>query len=263
MKIAYSWLKEYIDTDLSPEQIAEILTETGLEVGTIEKVEAVKGSLAGVVVGEVTECEMHPNSDHLHLTKVNVGGEELLPIVCGAPNVAKGQKVMVATVGTIFYDGDKEFVIKKAKLRGEISMGMICSEVELGVGADNSGIMVLPETAVLGTAAKEYFQLEEDYAIEIDLTPNRIDGASHIGVARDLAAYLQVHGTAVKYTKPSIAEFKEAKGENPVKITVENAESCPRYAGVCLKDVKVAPSPEWLQKRLKTLRLHRNGCKKD
>lgn len=255
MKIAYSWLKDYIDTDLQTEEIATILTQTGLEVGSIEKKEAIKGSLAGVVVGEVQMCEPHPNSDHLNVTQVNIGDDTLLPIVCGASNVAAGQKVMVATVGTIFYDEDKEFVIKKAKLRGEVSEGMICSEVELGVGTDNSGIMVLPKDTKPGTTAKNYFGLEEDYAIEIDLTPNRIDGASHIGVARDLAAYLQAHSTPINYTKPSIAAFEEKKGKKLVEVHVENTASCPRYAGLCFESVKVAPSPEWLQKRLKTIGL--------
>lgn len=255
MKIAYSWLKDYIKTDLAPEEIAEILTQTGLEVGNIEKIEAIKGGLAGVVVGDLVACEPHPNSDHLNLTKVNVGGDDLLPIVCGAPNVAKGQKVMVATVGTVFYDGDKEFVIKKAKLRGEVSEGMICSEVELGVGKDNSGIMVLPENAKIGTAAKEYFGLEDDYAIEIDLTPNRIDGASHIGVARDLAAYLQTHGQEINYTKPSVDDFQAIKGKKPIEVSVAQTKSAPRYAGLYLDNIKIEPSPEWLQNRLKTIGL--------
>lgn len=255
MKIAYSWLKDYIETTCSVEEMATILTQTGLEVGGIEKIEAIKGGLEGVVVGKVVTCKPHPNSDHLNLTQVNVGGEELLPIVCGAANVAEGQKVMVATVGTTFYDGDKSFVIKKAKLRGELSEGMICSEVELGVGNDNSGIMVLPEEAVLGTSAKEYFQIKDDYAIEIDLTPNRIDGASHIGVARDLAAYLQVHqNTPVHYNKPSVDAFESKEGQ-PIKIEVEDAALCPRYSGIALENIKVAPSPEWLQNRLKTIGL--------
>lgn len=255
MKIAYSWLKDYIKTDLSPEEMASILTQTGLEVGGIEKIETIKGGLKGVVIGEVVSCEDHPNSDHLHLTKVNVGEESLLSIVCGAPNVAAGQKVMVATLGTVFYDGDKEFVIKKTKLRGEPSEGMICSEVELGVGDDNSGIMILPSDVIVGTPAKDYFKLEDDYSIEIDLTPNRIDGASHIGVARDLAAYLQVHDKPIQYTAPSVDQFQEAKDKKPVDIKVANAESCPRYAGVCLENIKVEPSPEWLQSRLKIIGL--------
>lgn len=256
MKIAYSWLKDYIKTDLQIEEMTSILTRTGLEVGGVEKIEVIKGGLKGVVVGSVETCKLHPNSDHLNLTTVNVGNNKLLSVVCGAPNVAAGQKVMVATIGTIFYDGDKEFVIKKTKLRGEPSEGMICSEVELGVGTDNSGIMVLPEEAVVGTSAKNYFQLKDDYAIEIDLTPNRIDGASHIGVARDLAAYLQVHGSSTtNYTKPSVSEFKDNNGKKPVQIIVENTKSCPRYAGICLENVQVKPSPEWLQNRLKTIGL--------
>ena len=191
MNISYKWLKDYINTDLTPKELEDILTQTGLEVGGIEEVESIKGDLRGLVIGEVVTCENHPNSDHLSKTTVNVGGSDELPIVCGAPNVAAGQKVVVATVGTKLYNGDDEFVIKKAKIRGEASQGMICAEDEIGLGTSHEGIMVLPADAKIGTPASDYFNVESDYRIEIDLTPNRIDGASHIGVARDLAAFLK------------------------------------------------------------------------
>ncbi|WP_234406784.1 YtpR family tRNA-binding protein [Prolixibacter bellariivorans] len=191
MKLSYTWLKDYIDLDLTPGEVAETLTQLGLEVGSVEEVETVKGGLKGIVIGEVKTCIPHPNSDHLSLTTVDLGNGIESPIVCGAPNVAQGQKVVVATVGTTLYDGDKEFLIKKAKIRGEVSEGMICAEDEIGLGTDHAGIMVLPSDAKVGTSASDYFNVKSDYVIEIDLTPNRIDGASHIGVARDLAAYLK------------------------------------------------------------------------
>lgn len=253
MKISYNWLKDYIKTDLTVNEIAEILTQTGLEVGSIELSEQIKGSLQGVVVGEVIVCEKHPNSDHLNLTQVSVGTGDLLPIVCGAPNVAQGQKIMVATVGTVLYNGDQEFAIKKAKLRGEVSMGMICSETELSVGTDSSGILVLPTETKVGTTAKDFFKLGTDYCIEIDLTPNRIDGASHIGVARDLAAYLQTKGQDISYTLPPLNTHSQATNSSPINIIVENSQLCPRYMGVCLDNIKIAPSPQWLQDRLKTI----------
>ncbi len=181
MNISYNWLKDYIDFDLSPSDLEEILTQTGLEVAGVKEVETVKGGLRGLVIGEVVTCEKHPNSDHLSKTTVNVGNGEILPIVCGAPNVAAGQKVVVATVGTILYDGDNEFKIKKSKIRGEVSEGMICAEDEIGLGNSHDGIMVLPENSIVGTPANEYFKVESDYCIEIDITPNRVDGASHFG----------------------------------------------------------------------------------
>ncbi len=254
MKIAYSWLKEYVDTTLAPDEISEILTQTGLEVGGIEKFQSIKGGLEGLVIGEVVSCEPHPNSDHLNLTKVDVKGEELLPIVCGASNVAQGQKVVVATVGAVLYHGSESFTIKKAKLRGELSMGMICSEVEIGVGQDASGIMVLPNEVAAGTKAKDYFQIEDDYTIEIDLTPNRIDGASHIGVARDLVAYLK-QKEETTYTKPDVSTFKVTDTSSSISINVEDAELCPRYAGVCMKNIQIQDSPQWLQNRLKSVGL--------
>lgn len=255
MKISYNWLKDYIQTNLSVTEIAKILTQTGLEVGGIELTEAIKGGLKGVVVGEVKSCIKHPNSDHLNLTSVAIGTEELLPIVCGAPNVAEGQKVMVATVGTKLYSNDEAFTIKKAKLRGEVSMGMICSETELNIGTDSSGIMVLPNDTKIGTTAKEYFDIKEDYTIEIDLTPNRIDGASHIGVARDLAAYMQYKGEKIIYQLPRLDKWEQIATKSPVEIIVETPTLCPRYMGVCLDNIQVAPSPQWLQDRLKTIGL--------
>ncbi len=254
MKISYSWLKDYIKLEQSPEEICDILTQTGLEVGGLEEVETVKGGLEGLVIGEVLTCENHPNSDHLSKTTVNVGNGEPLPIVCGAPNVAAGQKVVVATVGTTLYDGDQEFQIKKSKIRGEVSMGMICAEDEIGIGTDHDGIMVLEENAKVGTPAKEFFNIESDWVIEIDLTPNRIDGASFIGAARDLAAFLK-KTQEIEYTKPSVDEFKVDNNNLVIPVEVENPEACPRYAGVTISGVEVKDSPEWLQNRLKMIGL--------
>ena len=191
MNISLNWLKEYLKIDLSVEKVCEILTSIGLEVGGYEKFESIRGGLRGLVIGEVKTCEAHPDSDHLHLTTVDLGDGRLTPIVCGAPNVAAGQKVVVATIGTVLYDGDKEFTIKKSKIRGQESEGMICAEDEIGIGHDHAGIIVLPSDARVGMPAAEYYHITTDYTIEIDITPNRVDGASHLGVARDLAAYLQ------------------------------------------------------------------------
>lgn len=255
MKISYNWLKQYINVELDPERIAEILTSIGLEVENLEKHQAVKGGLEGVVIGEVLTCEKHPDADKLSCTTVNVGSGEPLPIVCGAPNVAKGQKVLVATVGTTLYFGDDEVKIKKAKLRGQPSEGMICAEDELGLGKSHDGIMVLPADAVVGTPAKEYFKLEDDYQFEIGLTPNRIDAASHFGVARDLAAYLSQE-SEVKALRPSVDSFKVDNTSRTIPVEVKNAEACPRYTGVTISNVKVAPSPEWLQNRLRVIGLN-------
>jgi phenylalanyl-tRNA synthetase beta chain len=255
MKISYKWLKDYISTDLTPQQLEGILTQTGLEIGGIEEVESVKGGLRGLVIGEVVTCEKHPNSDHLSKTTVNVGAGDLLPIVCGAPNVAAGQKVVVATVGTTLYGGEGEFVIKRAKIRGEESQGMICAEDEIGLGTGHDGIMVLPADAAVGTPANQYFNVESDYSIEVDLTPNRIDGASHIGVARDLAAYLKQE-QAISYSKPSVDAFKADDHSLEIPVEVKNPEACPRYAGVTLTGIEIKESPEWLQNRLKTIGLH-------
>jgi len=254
MKISYSWLKEYIQLEQTPQEICDILTQTGLEVAGKEEVETVKGGLQGLVIGEVMTCVKHPNSDHLSLTTVNIGTDEALPIVCGAPNVAAGQKVVVATVGTTLYDGDQEFKIKKSKIRGEVSMGMICAEDEIGLGTDHEGIMVLDENAKVGTQAKDYFSIESDWVIEIDLTPNRIDGSSHIGVARDLAAFLS-KTKKTHYTKPSVESFKVDNHKLEIPVIVENQEACPRYAGVTISGVKVKESPDWLKNRLKMIGL--------
>ncbi len=254
MKISYNWLKEYIDIDLSTEELAEVLTDTGLEVSSIEEVESIKGGLEGMVIGQVLTCEPHPDSDHLSKTTVDIGGGCVLPVICGAPNVAAGQKVVVATVGATLYDGDKEFKIKKAKIRGEVSEGMICSEKEIGVGTDTSGIIVLPENAVRGTKAKDFYNLESDYAIEIDLTPNRIDGASHIGVARDVAAFLK-QTKDIAYKRPSVEGFEPDNQQLTIPVEVLNPEACPRYSGVTISNIEIADSPGWLQNRLKVIGL--------
>ncbi len=254
MKISYSWLKEYIKTDKPVEEICDILTQTGLEVGGLEEVETVKGGMKGLVIGEVVTCEPHPNSDHLSKTTVNVGTDETLPIVCGAPNVAAGQKVVVATVGTTLYDGDNEFKIKKSKIRGEVSLGMICAEDEIGVGSNHDGIIVLDENARPGTEAKDYYNIESDWVIEIDLTPNRIDGASHIGAARDLAAFLR-KTEDIHYTKPSVDGFKIDNRNLEIPVEVKTSEACIRYSGITISGVEVKESPEWLQNRLKTIGL--------
>ena len=254
MKISYSWLKDYIKLSQSPVEISDILTQTGLEVGGLEEVETVKGGMKGLVIGEVVTCENHPNSDHLSKTTVNVDGDELLSIVCGAPNVAAGQKVVVATVGTTLYSGDEEFKIKKSKIRGEVSMGMICAEDEIGIGTNHDGIIVLDENAKVGTAAKDHFKIESDWVIEIDLTPNRIDGASHIGAARDLAAFLK-KTEDIEYTKPSVDNFKVDNHNLEIPVEVKTKEACLRYSGVTISGIEVKESPEWLQNRLKTIGL--------
>lgn len=250
MNISYKWLKRYISLQDDAETVAKILTSIGLEVGTVETVETIRGGLKGLVVGEVLTCEPHPNSDHLHITKVNIGEGEPLPIVCGAPNVAAGQKVIVATIGTVLYDGDESFTIKKGKLRGEDSWGMICAEDEIGVGTDHAGIIVLPADTSVGMPAAEYYHVENDTIIEVDITPNRSDAASHYGVARDLYAYYKAHGQNIALTKPSVEAFKVNNNEMPVTVTVDAPEACPRYSGVSIKGVSVKESPEWLKNSL-------------
>ena len=253
MNISYNWLKRYIDTDLGAEEVARILTDIGLEVEGFEKIETVKGGLAGVVVGEVLSCEDHPDSDHLHVTTVDVGTGEPLQIVCGAPNCRAGLKVLCATVGTVLYPGggDEEFKIKRSKIRGVESLGMLCAEDELGIGASHDGIMELPADAVAGTTARDYLRIEDDYLIEVGLTPNRVDAASHIGVARDLAAYLRSRGEDVSVKMPDVSAFAPDNHDLGVKIRVENHEAAPRYAGVTVKNCKIAPSPEWMQNCLR------------
>ena len=250
MNISYKWLKRYIDLQDDAETVAKILTSIGLEVGTVETVETIKGGLKGLVVGEVLTCEAHPNSDHLHITKVNIGEGEPLPIVCGAPNVAAGQKVIVATIGTVLYDGDESFTIKKGKLRGEDSFGMICAEDEIGVGTDHAGIIVLPADTPVGMPAAEYYHIENDTIIEVDITPNRSDAASHYGVARDLYAYYQAHGQNIRLEKPSVEAFKIDNNELPIKVVVDAPDACPRYTGVSIKGVTIKESPEWLKNSL-------------
>ena len=256
MNISYNWLKRYIALKDDAEQVAKILTSIGLEVGTVEKVQTIKGGLEGLVVGEVVTCVEHPNSDHLHITTTRIApNEEPIQIVCGAPNVAAGQKVIVATIGTVLYSGDEHFTIKRGKIRGEESLGMICAEDEIGVGTSHDGIMVLPADTPVGLPAKEYFHLEDDYIIEVDITPNRNDGASHYGVARDLHAYYVAHGQNIPLTKPSVDAFKVQSNALPIKVTVENADACPRYSGVSIKGVTVGESPDWLKKSLTAIGL--------
>lgn len=255
MKISYNWLKDYINTDLSPKHMAEYLTNIGLEVEGLNKYSPVKGGLEGVVVGEVKSCEQHPNADKLFRTRVDIGSGEEVPVICGAPNVKTGQKVPVATVGTTVYKGEESLTIKETKIRGETSKGMICAEDEIGMGNSHEGIMELDSNAQPGTPAKDYFNLPEDTTIEIDLTPNRIDSGSHYGVARDLAAALQKDHYAVARALPSVESFTVDKAGTPTTIHIEEPEACPRYAGVNLTGVKVEESPEWLQNRLKAIGL--------
>ena len=262
MNISYSWLKDYVDFDLSAEQLAAALTSIGLECEGIHTVETIRGGLRGIVIGKVLTCVEHPNSDHLHITTVDLGGENPEQIVCGAPNVAAGQTVVVATVGTVLYDGDKEFVIKKSKIRGVESMGMICAEDEIGVGTSHDGIIVITgdNLPAPGTPAAEYYGVQDEDVVEVDITPNRIDAASHYGVARDLAAYLTANceGFApVRARRPAVDDFTiDDPSANCVSIRVDAPQACPRYCGVTIEGVKVAPSPEWLQKRLRLIGLH-------
>lgn len=255
MNISYNWLKEYVDFDLAPLDLADALTSIGLEVGGVEEIQTIKGGLEGLVIGEVLTCEPHPNSDHMHVTTVNLGSGEPVQIVCGAPNVAAGQKVVVATIGTKLYDGDDCFTIKKSKLRGIESCGMICAEDEIGIGTDHSGIIVLPADAVVGTPAKDYYNIKSDYVIEVDITPNRADACSHYGVARDLYAYLVQRGIPTQLHKPSVDDFKVDNHDLDIDVKIENAEACPRYAGITVKGVTVKESPDWLQDKLRVIGL--------
>lgn len=285
MNISYKWLKRYLNVNDDAEQVAKNLTSIGLEVGTVEEVQTIKGGLKGLCIGEVLTCEEHPNSDHLHITTTAVlpsgvkGGEMKNPldeeneyawgtpenplqIVCGAPNCRKGLKVIVATLGTVLHDGDESFTIKKSKIRGVESFGMLCAEDEIGVGASHDGIIELPAEAVVGTPAAEYYHLENDAVIEVDITPNRSDAASHYGVARDLNACYVARGLQadIQLTKPSVEAFESAQctGHNtqlPIEVVVENPEAAPRYTGVCIKGVEVKDSPEWLQNSLRMIGL--------
>ena len=254
MNISYNWLKEYIQIDESPEELSKILTDLGLEIGGIEKRESIKGGLDGLVIGEVKEKFQHPNADKLSCTKVDVGANDLLSIVCGAPNVAAGQKVVVATIGTTLYSDTDSFKIKKSKLRGELSEGMICAEDEIGLGKSHDGILILPSNVKIGTLAKEYFNVEEDYILDVDITPNRADALSHFGVARDLSAYYKFNGREITAKFPSINEL-DKKANLPFQINIEDREACSRYVGVSIKGVRVGNSPDWLQKRLNSIGL--------
>jgi phenylalanyl-tRNA synthetase beta chain len=255
MNISYKWLKEYVDFTLTPQEVCDALTSTGLEVDALEEVQSIKGGLKGLYVGKVLTCEMHPNSDHLHVTTVDLGREEPSQIVCGAPNVAAGQKVIVADLGCVLYDGDKEFVIKKSKLRGVDSAGMICAEDEIGIGTSHAGIIVLPEDAVVGTPAAEYYNLESDWLIEVDITANRADALSHWGVARDLYAWLKQNGYETSLHRPSDEAFAIDNNNLPIDVEIENTEACKRYACVSVTDCEVKESPDWLKNKLTTVGL--------
>ena len=256
MNISYNWLKEYLAFDLQPDEVAAALTSIGLETGGVDEVQTIKGGLEGLVIGEVLTCEEHPNSDHLHITTVSVGGEAPLQIVCGAANVCAGLKVVVAVNGTKLYDGDGSFTIKKSKIRGVESNGMLCAEDEIGIGTGHAGIIELPAEAVVGTLAKDYYNVKSDYVLEVDITPNRVDATSHFGVARDLAAYLKQNREAVALICPSVEAFKiDDSCTAGVQVRVENTEACERYSGVTIKGITVKESPEWLQNRLNCIGL--------
>lgn len=256
MNISYNWLKQYVDFDLTPEELAAALTSIGLETGSVEEVESIPGGLKGIVIGKVLTCEDHPDSDHLHITTVDTGAPEgPLQIVCGAPNVAAGQTVVVATVGAVLHPTDgSEFTIKKSKIRGKESFGMICAEDEIGIGTSHAGIIVLePDCVAPGTPAAEFYKLTSDYVLEVDLTPNRVDAASHYGVARDLAAWLGMHATPASAHKPSVSEFKIDSPDGALKVEVLDTQACPRYSGLTIRNVKVEESPDWLKQRLSAI----------
>lgn len=257
MKVSYNWLKDYVAIEKTPQELDVILTDTGLEVEGVSKIEAVKGGLTGVVVGVVLTCEKHPDADKLKVTMVSIGEDEPLQIVCGAPNVAAGQKVIVATVGCTLYPSPEEpFKIKSSKIRGVESNGMLCAEDELGLGKSHAGILVLENSIPVGTTAASYFELEDDYDLEIGLTPNRADAMGHIGVARDIMAYLNFHeNQAIDLKFPKVPAFDKGTGNPVVSITVEDSELCPKYAGLTLENITVKPSPAWLQKRLRAVGL--------
>lgn len=254
MNISYKWLLEYLPCTLSPQEIADTLTSIGLETGGVEEIETIRGGLRGLVIGHVLTCEEHPNSDHLHITTVDVGADAPLQIVCGAPNVAAGQKVVVATVGTTLYHREEEFAIKKSKIRGVESFGMICSEVEIGVGSSNDGIIVLPSDAPVGMPAAEYYHVESDYCIEVDITPNRVDATSHYGVARDLAASLKRNGIPAELKLPEV-NLPTDIIDSRIEVKVADATACPRYQGLAIRDITVGESPEWLRNRLQAIGL--------
>ena len=255
MKISYKWLKEYVDFDLTPQQTCDALTSTGLEVDALDEVQSIRGGLKGLYVGKVLTCEAYPNSDHLHVTTVDLGKAEPQQIVCGAPNVAAGQKVIVADLGCVLYDGDKEFTIKKSRLRGVDSFGMICAEDEIGVGTDHAGIIVLPEDAPVGQPAAEYYHLESDWVIDIDITANRADALSHYGVARDLYAWLLQNGYQTSLHRPDCSKFHVDNHDMPIDVTIENSDACRRYACLSITDCDVKESPKWLRDKLSVIGL--------
>ncbi len=256
MKISYQWLKRYLPVTCPPEELSGILTSIGLEVEGLERFETIRGGLDGMVIGQVLTCEKHPDSDHLSKTTVDIGNDIVLPIVCGAPNVAAGQKVVVATVGTTLYMNDQELLIKKAKIRGEVSEGMICAEDEIGIGTSHEGILVLDDLVAPGTPAREYFQIYTDDVFEIGLTPNRIDAASHYGVARDLNAYFMARDRNWGLIHPSRDLSLPFGEEGGISVEVEDIEACPVYCGLTIRDIRTAPSPEWLQNALKSIGMH-------
>ena len=256
MNISYNWLKKYLDFSLTPDELAAALTSIGLETGGVEEVESIRGGLRGIVIGKVLTCEEHPNSDHLHITTVDLGDGNATQIVCGAPNVAAGQTVVVATVGTTLYGPEgEEFQIKKSKIRGTESFGMICAEDEIGIGTSHDGIIVITDDVKPGTPAAEYFGLTSDYVLEVDLTPNRIDAASHYGVARDLSAWLACHAEPSRLTRPDVDAFAIEAPEGGITVKVENTDACPRYCGITINGVTVKESPQWLKDALSTIGL--------
>jgi len=254
MKISYNWLKNYIDTDIDPEKISDILTDSGLEIDGMTKIQTIKGGLEGLIIGEVLTKEKHPDADKLNCTTINVGGTELLNIVCGASNLEIGQKVVVATIGTTLYSGDDSFKIKKSKIRGQLSEGMICAEDEIGLGKGHDGIMVLDTATAVGTLAKDHFNVEDDYELEIGLTPNRADATGHIGVARDLVAVLG-QSQEINLVKPSVEDFKVDNTALNITVEIEDVELCPRYSGVTISGLEVKDSPDWLKNRLLSIGL--------
>ncbi|MGC8803901.1 MAG: YtpR family tRNA-binding protein, partial [Bacteroidales bacterium] len=249
MKISYNWLKQYLPVEQSPEELEQILINLGLEVESLERWYSVSGGLTNFVIGRVLTCEKHPQADRLHVTTVDVGKPEPLRIVCGAPNVAAGQKVVVALPGAKVFTPKGEFEIQKTKIRGEVSEGMICAEDEMGMGDGHEGILVLDDQAPVGMPASEYFQVADDWVFEIGLTPNRIDSASHFGVARDLAAYLKQF-SPVALERPDVSNFKVDSHELPFEVIIENTEACKRYSGIAIKGVTIKESPAWLKNRL-------------
>lgn len=253
MNVSYKWLKEYVDFDMTPQEVAAALTSVGLEVDAVEEVQSIKGGLEGLVVGEVLTCEVHPNSDHMHITTVDEGNGVVQQIVCGAPNVAAGQKVIVAQLGCKLYDGEECFTIKKSKLRGVESNGMICAEDEIGIGTSHDGIIVLPQDAVVGTPAAQYYGLESDWVIEVDITPNHSDACSHWGVARDFYAYLKQNGYKTELHRPSVDAFKVENNDLKIDVEVVAKEACPRYCAVSVKNCEVRESPKWLKEKLNTI----------